>query len=60
MHTGRDDLAFVPPEYHEDPEATRASVRRLLALPFEVLCFDHGPPLTERPHAALRKLLDQL
>jgi glyoxylase-like metal-dependent hydrolase (beta-lactamase superfamily II) len=51
------DLAFIPAEYHEDPEATRESVRRLLDLPFEVLCMDHGAPITADPHAALRKLL---
>jgi glyoxylase-like metal-dependent hydrolase (beta-lactamase superfamily II) len=51
------DLAFIPAEYHEDPEATRASVRRLLDLPSEVLCMDHGAPITANPHAALRKLL---
>ena len=54
-----DDLAFIPPEYHDDPDATRASVRHLLALPFEVLCMDHGAPITTNPHAALRKLLDK-
>lgn len=49
-------LAFIPAEYHDDPEATRDSVRRLLDLPFEVLCMDHGPPITAEPHAALRRL----
>ena len=53
------DLAFIPAEYHDDPEATRESVRRLLDLPFELLCMDHGAPITANPHAALRKLLDK-
>ena len=57
MRDADGDLAFIPPEYHEEPEATRASVRRLLALPFEVLCMDHGAPITLDPHEALRKLL---
>ena len=51
------ELAFIPAEFHDDPEATRDSVRRLLDLPFEVLCMDHGAPITADPHAALRKLL---
>ncbi|MDZ3837627.1 MAG: hypothetical protein U0S49_09670 [Rhodospirillales bacterium] len=51
------ELAFVPAEYHEDPEATRASVRRLLGLPFAILCLAHGAPITDNPHAALRELL---
>ena len=50
-------LQFVPAEYHDDPGATRDSVRRLLDLPFEVFCMDHGAPLTANPHEALRKLL---
>jgi glyoxylase-like metal-dependent hydrolase (beta-lactamase superfamily II) len=47
-------LEFIPAEYHEDPAATRASVRRLLELPFEVLCLDHGAPVTVGAHTALR------
>lgn len=51
-------IDFVPLALHEDPEATRRSVRRLLDLPFSILCFDHGPPLTGSPHRALRALLE--
>jgi glyoxylase-like metal-dependent hydrolase (beta-lactamase superfamily II) len=50
-------LEFIPPEYHEDPAGTRASVRRLLELPFDVFCMDHGAPLTAKPHEALRRLM---
>jgi len=50
-------LCLIPAEYHEDPEATRDSVRRLLDLPFEILCMAHGAPLSVNPHAALRRLL---
>lgn len=51
------ELDFIPPEYHDDPEATRDSVRRLLDLPFSVLCLDHGAPVRDDPHAVLRRLL---
>jgi hypothetical protein len=51
------DLCFVPPEYHEDPAATRHSVERLLDLPFSILCLDHGAPVTDDPKGALRELL---
>jgi|APTNR8051073442_1049403.scaffolds.fasta_scaffold15281_4 glyoxylase-like metal-dependent hydrolase (beta-lactamase superfamily II) len=51
-------LAFMPAEYHDDPEATRDSVRRLLDLAFDVLCLDHGAPITADPHAALRTLFE--
>ncbi|MBM3146820.1 MAG: MBL fold metallo-hydrolase [Actinobacteria bacterium] len=52
------ELGFIPPDYHEDPGATRASVERLLELRFEILCLDHGAPLTHDPKAALRRLLE--
>jgi glyoxylase-like metal-dependent hydrolase (beta-lactamase superfamily II) len=52
-----DELAFVPAEFHEDGEETRRSVERLLDLPFEVLCLDHGPPITDDPKGSLRRLL---
>lgn len=50
-------LEFVPAEYHEDPEQTRRSVESLLELPFETLCLAHGTPITDDPHAAIRRLL---
>lgn len=55
----RGGLAFVPLRYHDDPEKTRASVRRLLELDFEILCLDHGRPITHDPHLAIRELLAQ-
>jgi glyoxylase-like metal-dependent hydrolase (beta-lactamase superfamily II) len=51
-------LAFVPFEYHDDPDETRRSVERLLDLDFAILCLDHGPPLTDDPKAAIRDLLE--
>ena len=53
------ELRFIPAEYHDDPRATRRSVRRLLDVPFSVLCFDHGVPIAADPHAALRALLER-
>ena len=50
-------LAFVPPEFHTDPAATQANVRRLLDLRFSVLCFNHGAPITNHPQAAPRSTL---
>jgi glyoxylase-like metal-dependent hydrolase (beta-lactamase superfamily II) len=50
-------LEFVPAEFHDDPTATQASVRRLLDFHFSVLCFNHGAPITNNPHAALREVL---
>jgi hypothetical protein len=52
-------LAFVPLEYHDDPPATRRSVERLLELDFDVLCLNHGAPVADDPHAAIRELLER-
>lgn len=52
-----DVLEFIPFDYHDDPDATIASTRRLLDLDFSVLCLAHGTPITDDPHAALRDLL---
>jgi glyoxylase-like metal-dependent hydrolase (beta-lactamase superfamily II) len=59
MHGEGKELAFVPAQFHDDPETTRLSVQRLLALRFSVLCFNHGAPITKDPHAALRAVLKQ-
>jgi len=58
MHAGDGTLHLVPPEFHEDPAETRRSVDKLLALPFAILCFDHGAPIVDDPKAALRRLLE--
>ena len=50
-------LAFVPAEFHDDPAETRRSVERLTELDFDVLCLDHGRPVTDDPHAAIEALL---
>lgn len=50
-------LHFIDPAFHEDPAATRASVERLLELPFGIMCFAHGAPVTDDPKAAVRAVL---
>ena len=52
-------LEFVPLHYHDDPEATKRSVRGLLELGFDVLCLDHGSPITQSPHSAIRGFLER-
>jgi len=49
-----DVLHLIPPEYQEDPAAAHASIARLLDLPFEILCLDHGTPVSVDPKGALR------
>jgi glyoxylase-like metal-dependent hydrolase (beta-lactamase superfamily II) len=49
---------YVPLQYHDDPDQTRQSVRRLLDLPFTVLCLDHGPPVSGDPKRAIEALLE--
>jgi glyoxylase-like metal-dependent hydrolase (beta-lactamase superfamily II) len=57
MRGARKGLEFVPAQFHDDPAETRRSVQRLLTLRFSVLCFNHGAPITNDPHAALREML---
>jgi glyoxylase-like metal-dependent hydrolase (beta-lactamase superfamily II) len=54
---GRGRLAFVPAQFHDDPAETRRSVELLAALDFDVLCLDHGRPVTDDPHGAITALL---
>lgn len=57
MGDGAGGLAFVPGEFHDDPAETRRSVERLAGLDFDVLCLDHGRPVTEDPRGAIEALL---
>ncbi|MGZ4402651.1 MAG: hypothetical protein ACXVRZ_08130 [Gaiellaceae bacterium] len=54
----RDELAFVPDEYMDDPEATKAGLRdayrRLLDLDFDLLLLAHGDPVVTSGKEALR------
>jgi hypothetical protein len=52
-------LAIVGEEEMPDPAEARRSIRRVLELPFSVLCLDHGAPLAEDPKPAVRRLLDE-
>jgi len=52
------ELRLLPPELHEDPAATRESVRKLADLPFDVLCLAHGRPVTDDARGVLGRLLD--
>ncbi len=51
-------LAIVGEEEMPDPEQARESIRKLLDLPFAILCLDHGAPVTEDPKSAIRALLE--
>jgi glyoxylase-like metal-dependent hydrolase (beta-lactamase superfamily II) len=50
-------LAFVAGKYQDDPKGTRVSVRRLLDLPFKVLCPNHGEPITTGAKKRIREAL---
>ncbi len=56
-NVGRRGLAFVSGEYQDEPKRTRVSVRRLLDLPFRVLCSNHGAPVTTGAKKAIRRAL---
>jgi glyoxylase-like metal-dependent hydrolase (beta-lactamase superfamily II) len=50
-------LAFVAERHLHDPDEMRRSVRKLLDLPFTLLCLAHGAPVREEPKKAIRDLL---
>jgi glyoxylase-like metal-dependent hydrolase (beta-lactamase superfamily II) len=53
-------LAIVGEDEMPDPDEARRSIRKLLDLPFAILCLDHGAPVKDEPKAAIRKLLQQV
>lgn len=57
VRRGRDDeLEFVPAEYHEDPEVSRQSVRRIAELGCGLVLLDHGAPVMEGGSGELLRL----
>lgn len=58
-HLPERGLRIVWDQYMHDPAEARRSIRKLLDLPFSVLCLDHGEPLTDDAHAAIRALLER-
>jgi glyoxylase-like metal-dependent hydrolase (beta-lactamase superfamily II) len=50
-------LAFVAERHLHDPEEMRRSVRKVLDLPFTLLCLAHGVPVRDAPKRAIRDLL---
>lgn len=59
-YEGSGTPSFVPAKYQDEPERTRASVRRLIDhLPVEVICFTHGMPICGDGRVALERALAQ-
>ncbi len=60
---GDDDLRFVPDEYMDDPEQTKAGLRtayaRLLDLDFDILLLAHGDPVVGGAKDALRAFVER-
>jgi hypothetical protein len=59
---GREGLSFVPDDFMDDPERTkaglRAAFRRLLELDFDLLLLAHGGPVAEGAKDELRALVE--
>ncbi len=59
---GQDDLAFVPDQFMDEPEQTKAGLREayrvLLDLDFERLLLAHGDPVVHGGKDALRAFVD--
>jgi glyoxylase-like metal-dependent hydrolase (beta-lactamase superfamily II) len=50
----RGRLGAPPPMFTPDPIQARASIQKLAAMDFQVCCFGHGPPLTEKAAQQVR------
>jgi hypothetical protein len=61
---GKDGLSFVPDNFMDDPEQTKAGLcdayTRLLELDFELLLLAHGEPVLADGKGALRAFLDDV
>jgi hypothetical protein len=57
-HLPERGLRMVQTRYMHDPAQARRSIRKLLDLPFSILCLAHGTPMTDDPKSAIRKLLE--
>ena len=59
LGVGDGRLRFVSDRYLHDPAEARRSARRLLDLPFAILCLGHGEPILDDPKAEIRALLER-
>jgi hypothetical protein len=58
-HLPERGLLMVRDEYMHDPAEARRSARKLLDLPFSILCLNHGTPLVDDPKGAIQSLLEE-
>jgi glyoxylase-like metal-dependent hydrolase (beta-lactamase superfamily II) len=57
VHSRRGGIRFVPARFMHDPEQARDSARKLLGLPFAVLCLGHGEPVLTGAREAIEAAL---
>ena len=52
------EIGIPGPEYYVDLGKARNSLRELLALPFSLMCFAHGTPITSGAKEVLRQYVE--
>lgn len=52
------EIGIPGPEYYVDLRAARNSLRELLALPFSLMCFAHGTPITSGAKGVLQQFVE--
>lgn len=50
-------VEVIPEEYAHDIELAKKSIKKLLNLPFSILCLSHGGPMKEAPKEKIRAAL---
>ena len=58
LHVGSRGIEFLPDKYMSDASRARASVRRLLEVDFDLLCFGHGDPVTKDGRKTLAAVVE--
>ena len=53
------ELSLIPEQYAHDMAGALTSTRKLLDLPFSVLCLGHGTPITDDPKGQIRQALER-
>ena len=57
LHVGSKGIEFLPDKYMNDKTQSRDSARRLLEIPFDVLCLGHGNPILEDAKHVVAEML---
>jgi glyoxylase-like metal-dependent hydrolase (beta-lactamase superfamily II) len=59
LHVGSRGIEFLPEKYMNDAARARESVRRLMEIDFDILCFGHGDPITKDARTTIASVMEK-